>query len=919
MLLLGLFCLLANLLLVVDLYRSHRETLSNAALSLQQNVEATLRRAETQLDKVDRTLSGIAEVVNFSGHTLRADNLELHRLLIRRHSITPSLHWLSLLGPDGQLAVFSLTFPAPRLNLQDRSYFLAHQDASDESLLFIGSMQSSRSTQQDFIPLSRVIRNRMGELVGVAVAGVAPGLFNDAIFRSPSPGQDIKVLLDGGHALACSAIQPDCLTALWPTPDSGENSRLIRSARYPIHVIGTLDRRAALLSWQSHANVAVLFGLLANGVILLLVHVARREFRRRQAAVEALQHNNQMLETRVAERTEALRASESRARQIMQANPLAMLLVNAQGIIVLANTHAETLLGLGDDSLLGRSVDSLVPLPMAGEHAHLRSAFHNAPTTRRMGRRRDVEAHTLRGEVIPVEISLGTMHLDDQQHVIVTASDISERKKLEHSNQILFHRQELAVEAADIGIWSWNLQDDSLVWDDRVRRWYDVPPTLADGELNYALWRSRVHPDDIAASEARIAWAQTNAGVQTDEFRVIWRDGSIRYIQAAYVLEPGGDGVPHMMIGINRDITAQRALERSLQTARESAEIASRAKGEFVATMSHEIRTPMNAIIGMTQVVLDTSLDPSQRDYLQKVHRAARTLLRILNDVLDYSKIEAGQMVLEATPFLLADPVCNVASLFELPCKEKGLVWQLSLAPDLPLKVVGDALRLKQILMNLISNAIKFTRAGRVSLSISALPPTAAGVPLKFSVCDTGIGLGADEIGQLFSPFVQADSSISRRFGGTGLGLSIVRNLVDLQGGTITVDSVPGEGSCFHVTLVFAEYSESTATFIERRESPLFALPDVHPPAIATMPAVPLTAAQQARLAPALAELAAQLAGNKLAARGVLYNIESQVSESGRMGIFADVSHATQQLRFREAEAALAEFRTRFCPDLEAH
>ncbi|WP_306603771.1 ATP-binding protein [Azonexus sp.] len=922
MLLLGLLCLLADLLLVADLRRSHHETLSSAEQALQQAVEGALRRTESQLDKVDRTLSGIAEAVHFHGQPLRIDDLEVHRLLVRRHGITPSLNWLSLIAPDGSLVLHSLAFPAPQIDLQDRPHFLAHLDVPDASLLFIGNAQNGRTTQQPFIPVSRAIRNRVGELVGVASAGIAPDRFHEAIFLAPSPTHDIKVLLDSGHALVCSAILPDCLTNRWSLPDEADKTiRQLRSARYPVHVIGRLDRQATLVSWQGHTITTLVFGLLANGVILLLGHIALREFQRRQAAAEALRQNNQMLETRVAERTAELYESEARTREILLGTPVAMLLVSEDGSIVMNNKHAETLLGSGEDSLVGRLVEELVPIPMAATHAQLRAGYHATPANGRMSARRDIEARALNGRTLPVEISLSTLHFDGEPFVIVALNDISERKQLEQSNLALLHRLELAVEAADIGIWSLNLQDNSLLWDERVRRWYDAPPDLADADLDYALWRSRVHPDDIVASEARLAWAQVNPGVQTDEFRVLGRAGDIRHIQAAYVLEPGRDGRPSMMIGINRDITAQRTLESSLQAARESAEIASRAKSEFVATMSHEIRTPMNAIIGMTQVVLETDLNPVQKDYLQKVRRAARTLLRILNDVLDYSKIEAGQMPIETTAFPLLEPIRNVASLFELPCQEKGLAWSISLAPDLPANVVGDALRLEQILMNLISNAIKFTSAGRISLAVSALPVTAAGLPLRFSVCDTGIGLEPAAIAQLFSAFVQADSSISRRFGGTGLGLSIVKNLVDLQGGTITVDSVPGEGSCFHITLVFAEYSGSTATLPESRESLSGAAPNALQPTLVqpATPAIPLAPAQQARLAPELAELAIQLAGNKLAARALLHDIESQLAESGRMDAFQNVSHATRQLRFREAEAALAEFRTRFCPDLEAN
>jgi|GEM_PF-2328850 len=308
----------------------------------------------------------------------------------------------------------------------------------------------------------------------------------------------------------------------------------------------------------------------------------------------------------------------------------------------------------------------------------------------------------------------------------------------------------------------------------------------------------------------RAMWAKLLAGENWEGEFINRRKDGTHYFERA-TLAPIRDtrGQVARYLAIKHDISEQKRLELAQIEAKNAAEASSRAKSEFLANMSHEIRTPMNGIIGMMQLALESGLKPEQDDLVRKAHGAAISLLGILNDILDFSKIEAGKLEFESRPFDLDEVVAHLRDLFEVAARDKGLEFALSCAPDTPRQLVGDPLRLTQVLNNLVGNAIKFTHAGRVELRIAALATEQDATRLLFEVVDTGIGLSPAQLGRLFQAFRQGDSSTTREYGGTGLGLVISHRLVATMGGRIDVDSAPGAGSRFHFTALFERSTES--------------------------------------------------------------------------------------------------------------
>jgi len=379
--------------------------------------------------------------------------------------------------------------------------------------------------------------------------------------------------------------------------------------------------------------------------------------------------------------------------------------------------------------------------------------------------------------------------------LICVCRDNTEKKQAEIKLHQLKERLALSLKSGAIGYWDWDAVNNVLTWDERMYELYGIKSSDFTG--NYLDWAERLHPEDRTDAEMAIQKALEGEKEYDIEFRVVHPDGSIRYIKASALVQRNEKGEPQQIIGINFDITESKRIQENLKQAKEAAEMASRAKSEFLAMMSHEIRTPMNAILGFTHLALQTKLNEQQQDYLEKIKISANSLLQIINDILDFSKIEANKLELEKSNFKLEKVLGNINSIIGLLAEEKGVKLSFKTAPEIPTLLIGDSQRLAQILMNLANNAVKFTEQGEIVITTEKIAQTEDLVTLKFTVKDTGIGITSQQIKKLFQPFSQADSSTTRKHGGTGLGLVISKRLVEMMNGRIWVESELGKGSEF--------------------------------------------------------------------------------------------------------------------------
>lgn len=490
----------------------------------------------------------------------------------------------------------------------------------------------------------------------------------------------------------------------------------------------------------------------------------------------------------------------------MEHSAIGTALVGLDGGWIKLNAALRNFLGYDVDELAGMTFQDVThPDDLDADLDHLQALLAGTRTSYQMDKRYIRKD----GAVVWAELTVAIVRDEEGQALffISHVQDIGPRKAEEAERLRLADRASLAVQAAEIGIFEWDLLTNALSWSPEMFALYRVAPP--SGPLDFAFFARNIHEDDVAPLEAAIQNALATDSLDT-EFRIRRLDGEIRIIKVLGKVHHNADGAAERLIGANWDVTESRLLAQR-------AEAASQAKSQFLAVMSHEIRTPMNGILGMAQAMAADTLPEAQRARLEIISESGEALLAILNDILDLSKVEAGKLEIEVVPFDLGRLLTSLSATFAATAGDRGLRLDVDLGSAAGV-YEGDPTRLRQILSNLISNALKFTAEGGVSLKARR-----AGQVLTIEVIDTGHGMDAEVLGRIFTPFAQADSSTTRRFGGTGLGLSIVRELAVRMGGDVAVTSRPGVGSRFAVTLPlpFVGEAEAVVEAAGRDDAPL--------------------------------------------------------------------------------------------------
>ncbi|CAM3766875.1 MHYT domain-containing protein [Rheinheimera salexigens] len=502
-------------------------------------------------------------------------------------------------------------------------------------------------------------------------------------------------------------------------------------------------------------------------------------------------------------------ASAARLEAIMQTSLDAIISIDTDGNILNTNKASEAIFGWHLTDFIKLNIGELFPEPYLSEYKQYLTMFQQTNQPKLSGVAKEIQLKHKQGHLIPVRLSIGHINLPDTNIMVVYISDISKRVEME---RVLRDReQQLSSLLSNIPGTAYRCQLDAhwsmLFISQAVKELTGYPVTdfLLPNPIRH--FSDLIHPDD---QEQFKQFKQLEHSQSFEfEYRILHSDGSERWVFDHGYCVRDESGAILWLDGFMMDISGRKALEQGLISARQQAEQAAAARASFMANMSHEIRTPMNAILGFTDILLETKLDSEQQKYLSTVSGASRSLLHLLNDVLDSAKLEKGKLDLELMAFSLRELLDSVISTLWLQARQKSLQLNLHVSADISEYVYGARDRLRQILLNIIGNAIKFTEQGSVTVNVFKQADM-----IQFEVLDTGIGIPAERLKQIFEPFTQADASMSRRFGGTGLGTTISKQLVELMGGDINATSTAGQGSCFSFNLPLKTAAKSDITVI---------------------------------------------------------------------------------------------------------
>lgn len=532
---------------------------------------------------------------------------------------------------------------------------------------------------------------------------------------------------------------------------------------------------------------------------------------------------------------ELLKKSNDRFLKIFDSNPIGMTLSEIKtNKITYVNKLFCTLFGYSSEEVIGHTSDEL-KLISPEESARLVTLILgylkedrtvaelqslSAEETEKLliklneamdKRGFEVQYTRKNGELFSAFVSYKIVEIDNKRYTITSYKDITERKKNE---EILNKKTQQLIEAqqlAHIGSWEWDIITNKIEWSDELYRIFGLDPQ--EFEANYESFLKYIHPEDKEYVNNVIQQAYKDHKSFSFFHRLILRDGTLRTVSGKGNVFTDSNGNIIRMTGTAQDITKQKQAEEQAilliedknkaERAALVAEEAAKSKQQFLSNMSHEIRTPMNAIVGFTKVLLETDLNEKQKEYLNAIKVSGDCLIVLINDILDLAKVNAGKIEYEHTPFRLNTAINSALLLFDAKIKESNLELIKHYDDSIPEVLMGDPIRLRQIILNLISNAVKFTTKGSITVNVQLVKEDAENATVKLSVIDTGIGISENKIEKIFDSFQQETSKTTRLFGGTGLGLAIVKQLVEGQHGEITVKSKVGEGSSFSIIMNF--------------------------------------------------------------------------------------------------------------------
>jgi len=802
--------------------------------------------------KIDLSLHGIADQLQQILHSQKHLNGDaVNALLARRKEWLAGAVEFRVTDADGLVRYGPGVQVNNLASYADRPFF-SQLRADDEAQMLVSKPVLGKVSKVWVVVYARRYNYPDGSFAGVIAAAVPVSTLT-ALLRDLDLGPSGVALLrdqdgslltryppaDGPAAQIGAKIYSKELAALmtsgkdsglYHTQNTGDNAERVVSYRrlqlVPYHLVVGMGPDDYLADWRIHVRNATALALGALAIVVFFVWGLWRAFdaseRARADSDDALRARDQALES--------LKNQSNLLAELVESLPYGLVVYDEQRVKKFANTQFGAILKV--PQTLHEKVsftfldfvhfchdrgDYTDGEPVGQRYARLVRAMDERRLLR--GERRQADGAYIEFRAIPISNGWTAItYLDNTESHL-------QQERLNETQA----RAQLATESAGIGIWELNLRNNTLLWDAQQYRLHGMEP--GSGSNDFSMWVQRVHPQDLAGVQAIFDSALEN---QTDfiaEFRIVWPDSSIRHIRALGRFSFDAERKPTRIVGTNRDITDTVLTANSLIEARDKAEQASVSKSFFLANMSHEIRTPMNAILGLLQLLSGTPLTPGQADYVEKISGSAKSLLGLLNDILDFSKIEADKLDLVAEPFDVDHLFRDVGVVLAAYVGTKPLDLVFDIDPDIPPYLVGDALRLRQILVNLAGNAVKFTSQGQVVVRVQCTQPVAATVQLAFSIEDSGIGIAPENLHLLFNSFTQAESTTTRRFGGTGLGLAICKKLVDLMGGTIAVSSEPGVGSCFvfHITLAIAAPAQGTAAQAPARPDQQLLLVDDNP------------------------------------------------------------------------------------------